>query len=151
MFPKPVRRILFLFISVLAGLYVFNVVRLHSAQEVIAVKLYSRALLDRDGQAARSLVSEKAALEPFRARTRRDEAFRGNIRWVTYRIKKIDRHEKFTKLEVQQVIRLDPPGTDSFMGTEILINKMQATMVSSHSSWKVKSYRDTYYFPGMKK
>ena len=150
MFPKAVRKILYLFISGIAGLYFFNVVRLHTTQEVIAIKQYSRALLDKDTLAARNLVSGKSALEPFNVRKKRDQALRGKIRWVTYRIKEIKRSEKSTSLRVHQVIHLDPPGQDSFWGTAIIVNKLEVTMVSLHSSWKVRSYRDSFYSPGMK-
>jgi len=150
MFPKPVRRILYLIILVLGGVILFNFVRDHSAQEVIAIKQYSRALLDRDSLAARNLVSGPEALKPFSIRKKRDEALRGKIRWVTYQIKDIHRGERSTTLNINQIIRLDPPGQDSFWGTEKIINNLRATMVQPHSSWKVRSYRDKFYTPGMK-
>jgi len=150
MFPKVVRRIIYLIITVIAGLYFFNIVRLHASQEVIAVKKYSRALLDRDIFTARNLVSGESALAPFTVRKKRDRALQGEIRWVTYRIKKLERSEKSTSLLVHQVIRLDPPGQSSFWGKEIIINKMHVTMVSPRSTWKVSSYKDDFYSPGMK-
>ncbi len=122
----------------------------HTTQEVIAIKKYSRALLDKDAQAARNMVSGTEALKPFSNRKKRDEAFRGKIRWVSYKIKDIRRGEKSTTLNINQVIRLDRPGQDSFWGTEKIINNLQVTMVSHHSSWKVRFYRDRYYQPGMK-
>ena len=150
MFPKPVRRILYLIILVLVGLNLFKFVRDHTTQEVIAIKQYSRALLDKDAQAARNMVSGPEALNPFSNRKKRDEALRGKIRWVTYQIKEINRGEKSTTLNINQIIRLDRPGQDSFWGTEKIINNLHATMVSHHSSWKVRTYKDRYYQPGMK-
>ncbi len=150
MFPKPVRRILYLFILVLVGLNLFRFVRDHTTQEVIAIKLYSRALLDKDASSARNMVSGTEALEPFSNRKKRDEALRGKIRWVTYKIKEINRGEKSTTLNINQIIRLDRPGQDSFWGTQKIINNLHATMVSHHSSWKVLNYSDRYYKPGLK-
>ncbi len=150
MIPKPVRRILYFFIFILVGLNLFKYVRAHTTQEVIAVKQYSRALLDGDPQAARNLVSRPEALIPFSIRKKRDEELRGEIRWVTYKVKDIRKGKKSTTLDIHQIIRLDRPGQDSFWGTEKVINKLQITMVSPHSHWKVSTYRDNFYFPGMK-
>ena len=106
--------------------------------------------LTLDAQAARNMVSGQDALKPFSIRKKRDEALRGKIRWVTYQIKDIRRGEKSTTLNINQIIRLDLPGQDSFWGQEKIVNKMQVTMVLPHSHWKVRSYRDKFYYPGMK-
>ncbi len=150
MLPKPVRKILYLLIFSLIGFIVFNFVKDHTRQEVIAIKQYSRALLDKDSLAGRNLVSDKNALKPFTVRKKRDEALRGKIRWVTYQIKEIRKDKGSTRLNVNQIIRLDRPGQDSFWGSEKIVNKLEVTMVSPHSHWKVRTYKDKFYYPGMK-
>lgn len=151
MLPKPVRRILFLFILAGVGFYTYDVVKDHTALEVIAFKQYSAAVLDNDMLAARKLVKNDIALHPLRYREKRQDAINGDVRFVWYDIRKLKRSDtgRNTTLQVRQTIRYDPPGHDSFWGTDKIINHQFVTMEKEKSAWKVIDYRDNFYHPGM--
>ena len=152
MLPKPVRRLVSILLLIAFGYYAYNMVRVHTSHEVIAFKQFSSALMENDRMAAKKLVVGDRQLEPFSKRAKRDEALRGDVRWTYYKIRNFRRSEdgKTSTLRVRQIIRLDPPGMDSFFGTEKIINIQDVVLVSPKSAWKIEQYRDNFYFPGMK-
>lgn len=152
MIPKPVRKIIYLMVLLVVGYWAYDTVRLHTSQEVIAFKQYSEALLDYDGYAARKLVANEDALRPFKINTKRKEELRGDIRFVWYSIKSVKRSKdnRTANISVKQIIKIDPPGFKSFLGTEERINNISVTMVCPKSQWQVQNYSDSYYHQGMK-
>ncbi len=86
MIPKQVRNVVYLLLLIGLGYWSFNVVRLHTRQEVIAFKTYSSALMDGNQIKARKLVVNKTALEPFAKRKKRNESLRGEVRITYYKI-----------------------------------------------------------------
>jgi len=152
MLPKQVRNVLYLLILIGVGYWSFNVLRLHTRQEVIAFKTYSSALMDGNQRKARKLVLNKSALEPFEKRKKRGESLRGEVRITYYKIRSIRRGKKgrTANLEIRQVIRLDPPGSDTLFGTEVVFNNQRVSMVQKESQWMIEKYSDSFYSPGMK-
>jgi hypothetical protein len=152
MIPKQVRNVLYLLILIGVGYWSFNVLRLHTRQEVIAFKTYSSALMDGNQRKARKLVLNKSALEPFEKRKKRGESLRGEVRITYYKIRSIRRGKKgrTANLEIRQVIRLDPPGSDTLFGTEVVFNNQRVSMVQKESQWMIEKYSDSFYSPGMK-
>jgi len=142
-------------LMVFAGLtyYGFDVVRVHSLQEVIAFKQFSEAVLEGNRRAGFKMVTDpKKGLGMFKIRKQRMKAFRGKTRYSYYSIRSITRSAdgKIANLNVDQITHLDPPGMDTFFGTEKIVNRQVVTMVMTKSSWKIQSYQDNYYRPGMK-
>ena len=45
-------------------------------------------------------------------------------------------------MRVQQIIRIDPPGTDSFFGSEVKREIHTVTLIQDQSAWKVESFQD---------
>ena len=152
MIPKQVRNVVYLLILIGVGYWSFNVLRLHTRQEVIAFKTYSSALMDGNQKKARKLVVNKSALEPFAKRKKRGESLRGEVRITYYKIRSIRRGKKgrTANLEIRQVIRLDPPGSDTLFGTEVVFNNQRVSMVQKESKWMIEKYSDSFYSPGMK-
>ncbi len=152
MIPKQVRNVVYLLLLIGLGYWGFNVVRLHTRQEVIAFKTYSSALMDGNQIKARKLVVDKTALEPFAKRKKRSESLRGEVRITYYKIRSIRRGKKgkTANLEIRQVIRLDPPGIDTLFGTEVVFNNQRVSMVQKESKWMIEKYSDSFFSPGMK-
>ncbi len=152
MIPKPVRKVAYLIIFIALGYYAFNVIRLHTRQEVIAFKNYSGALIDGNVNVGRKLVATREALDPFKKRKKRNEALRGEVRFTWYKIRSIRRGKngKTANLEIRQIIRIDPPGSDTLFGTDKIMNNQRVAMIQKESNWKIEKYSDSYYTPGMK-
>jgi hypothetical protein len=140
--PKPVRRILSLFIIVATGAFAYNTMRVHTMQEVIILKQYGDALLKYDRQ-----------LGPFEITSERKVALRGDVKWTYYRVRNVRRSkdQRTTTLVADQIIRKDPPGLVTFWGAEKIVNRMNMVLVSPKSSWRVERYSDSFYHSGMKK
>lgn len=149
MIPKPVRRLIYIFLTIVVGYYLYTMVSAHTAQEVIVLKQYTKALMAGETMVGRKLSLDPKNLDPFK---KRGEALRGDIRFTYYKIKNIRRRGdgKTTNISMQQVFRLNPPGMDSFFGVEEVKNNIQAVLVKPKSAWKIQSYTDNYYTPGMK-
>ena len=80
MIPKQVRNVVYLLLFIGLGYWGFNVLRLHTRQEVIAFKSYSSALMDGNQIKARKLVVDKSALEPFAKRKKRNKSPMNSIK-----------------------------------------------------------------------
>jgi hypothetical protein len=108
--------------------------------------------MDGNQRKARKLVLNKSALEPFEKRKKRGESLRGEVRITYYKIRSIRRGKKgrTANLEIRQVIRLDPPGSDTLFGTEVVFNNQRVSMVQKESQWMIEKYSDSFYSPGMK-
>ncbi len=152
MIPKPVRRIVYLFIAILLGYYVYDVVKDHTKQEVLTLKQYAKALIKGDMHIARQLSLDEKRMDPFKKRKKRLEALQGDIRFTYYKIKAVSRSRdgKATKISMLQIIRLNPPGRDSLWGAEKIVNNITAGLVQPKSAWKVDTYSDNWYIPGQK-
>ena len=152
MIPKQVRNVFYLIILIAVGYWAFNVIRLHTRQEVIAFKNFSSALMDGNQKKGRKLIVGKSALQPFLKRKKRNEALRGEVRITYYKIRSIRRGKggKTANLDIRQVIRIDPPGSDTLFGTEVVFNNQRVSMVQKESKWMIEKYSDTFYTPGMK-
>ena len=150
--PKPVRRIFWILLFAIVGYYTFDVIRSHTRQEVLALKHYSKSLLSGDIFVARKLVVDDRGLRPFRVKKERNGALGGDIKFVYYKIKLVKRSKdgKKSRLLVQQIFRINPPGQTSFWGTEEITNTMQVVMAMSQSQWQVETYSDNYYNSTMK-
>lgn len=108
--------------------------------------------MEGDQRRARKLIVGKSALEPFNKRKKRNEALRGEVRITYYKIRNIRRGEggRTANLDVRQVIRIDPPGSDTLFGTETVFNNQRISMVQVESNWMIEKYSDTFFTPGMK-
>lgn len=150
LFPKPVRRVFFLVIVLTLGYYGYAVVRPHLTQEAVAFKRYSNALRDGDLYKATEVIADDYAKLPFQHRTKRDEAIDGEIRFVYHRIRNLVNAEdgKSASITVRQIIRYDPPGVESFFGTETMVNVQQAKLFREQSSWRVVRYTDNFFPEG---
>ena len=151
--PKPVRRILSLFIIVATGVFAYNTMRVHTMQEVIILKQYGDALLKNDRHLGRELSVDATALRPFEITSERKAALRGDLKWTYYRVRNVRRSkdQRTTTLVADQIIRKDPPGSVTFWGTEKIVNRMNMVLVSPRSAWRVERYSDSFYHSGMKK
>ena len=152
MIPKQVRNVFYLLVLIAVGYLAFNVVRIHTRQEVIAFKNFSSALMDGNQKKGRKLIVGKSALEPFLKRKKCNEALRGEVRITYYKIRNIrcGKDGKTANLEIRQAIRLDPPGSDTLLGTEVVFNNQRVTMVQRESKWMIEKYSDSFFTPGMK-
>jgi type IV secretory pathway VirB3-like protein len=151
LFPKPVRRVFFLLVFLVAGYYGYNVLKPHLTQEATAFKRYSNALMDGSKGKARELAATDYALAPFASLERRRDAIQGDVRLVFHRIRSLRTTDdgNAAKLVVRQIIRYDPPGQNTFWGAEELVNNQHVTMVREQSFWKVESYQDNWFPTGL--
>lgn len=153
LFPKPVRRVLFLIVLAVVSYYGYHFVRTQISQEVIAFKSYAKALFDGEPQRARELIAGPLAEAPFRNRGAREEALEGGeVRLVYYKVRKKDVGEegRVVRLFTTQIIRYDPPGADpSFWGRAKIVNHQEATLVRDKSRYQVERYSDRWFTPGV--
>src|SRR5690606_27354466 len=127
--PKPVRRVLFWLIIAFLGYHAYTFVRVHASQEVIVFKQYSSALMDRDYTTVSHITQGKASA-PFQDTQKRDEAIKGEITFVYYKIRNVRRSPdgRMSTIDAQQIIRYNPVGTDSFWGIEKIVNNQSAVL-----------------------
>ena len=149
MFPKPVRRVILLLLMAIAAYYAYRAVYTHTRHEVITLKEYCVALIEKDKITGRKLSLDSEGLKPFLDRHERDEAMRGELQFIFYKIKEMDVSEngQSTRLKVRQTFRLNPPGTEgsSFWGKTKIINNIYVVLEKKKSSWKIKEYQDRFY------
>lgn len=150
MFPKPVRKILL--VAIMAGLvyYGFSVVSVHSSGEVIAFKQFASAVMDGDVIRGRKLLEkdEPKYQGPLTFQKRRKKELEGcEVRFVYYKVRRMEpsKDGKTVNLVVNQIIHLDRPGSKTFWGNDTIINPQTVTMVKVKSTWKVRSFIDSFY------
>lgn len=154
MLPKSVKGIIWLVILGSLGWTAFSLVRDYSSQELGTIRRYNDALNKDESQRFNALCATDAARAAFQFQEERDKAIPGEICWTFYKIKKkvVQSDGQAATVIVRQTIRYNPPNVDgSFWGIEKVVNNQEFNLVRDRSSWKVKSFRDKYYYPGIEK
>ncbi|WP_309387792.1 hypothetical protein [Cerasicoccus frondis] len=115
------------------------------SSEAMVYKRYADALLDAEPSRIKQLVTSPAVLEPFKAREQRKDFVNGDIRFTWYNFKDKTKSEdgNTVTLVVLQNMRVDPPGQDTFYGTEVRTDRHTVTLKKFQSSWQVDSFSDT--------
>ena len=149
--PKPVRRLLFLLIFLFAGYQAYEYLKIHTQQQVIILKAFSKAVTYNDLQSGSNHSLEDASLAPFRNRAKRNEGIPGQIRFVWHNIQDLrpSQDNSMLVVTVRQIIRYDPPGANTLWGADTIYNTQRFILVADRSTWKVKSYQDSFFTPGI--
>lgn len=149
--PKPVRRLLFVLVFAFAGYLTYEYVRVHTQQEIIILKAYSKALTYNDPAGGGRHALDEGGLSPFRNRTKRDEGVPGQIRFIWHNIQDIRRlpDGKSVVVTVRQIIRYDPQGANTLWGADTIHNTQRFILTAERSTWKVKAFQDSFFTPGL--
>ncbi len=137
----------FIFLLFVGGIGYFGFVFISENynQPAMAYKRYVEALMKGDSSTAKHLVADEKALRPFGAHEERMSRIGGEPRftWFDFRSHVRSEDDKTATLVVKFIVRYDPPGEDSYFGTEVWRDQHIVTLVKDQSSWKVLSFEDS--------
>ncbi len=139
------RTLIFLILLGIGGYYSYNFAVTQFNQPALVYKRYADALLEGDRSRAKTLAVNEAALSAFNAQAERRERLDGEERfvWYTFLNQQFSNDGKTVTMVVKQTVRVDPPGSDSFFGTEIRKDRHIVTLVQDQSAWKVQQFEDS--------
>ena len=128
-----------------AGYYAYGFAVTQYNQPALAYKRYAAALMEGDAARAKSQALDEEALIPFQYHDRRMRRLGGEKRfvWYTFLDQNFAEDGKSVTMVVRQTVRVDPPGSDSFWGTEVRKDRHIVTLVKEKSAWKVKRFDDS--------
>jgi len=114
-------------------------------QPAMAYKRYVEALMKDDRSTAKHLTVGELALTPFDTYSERMASIGGEPRftWFDFRSQTRSADGKQATLVVNYIIRYDPPGEDSYIGTEVWRDQHMVTLVQDQSAWKVVRFEDS--------
>lgn len=129
----------------LAGYFCYNFIVTNYNQPAIAYKRFASALLDGDSARARPQALNDEAMNPFNFHSDRQRWLNGKKRfvWYTFLDRRYSDDGNTVTLVVRQTVRVDPPGSDSFFGTEVRQDRHFVTLVLDQSAWKIKRFEDS--------
>lgn len=127
------------------GYYGYDFAVTQFSQPAMAYKRYATAVLDNDRTRAKALVIGDDALAAFAFNNERQSWLNGEHRfvWYTFLDQRMSGDGDRATLVVRQTVRVDPPGSDSFFGTEVRQDRHFVTLEQDQSSWKVVSFEDS--------
>ena len=139
------KTLLLLILLVIAGYFVYDFATTQFSPTAMAYKRYAQALLDGDISRARTKVLNKDALIPFAAEAERREFIGGRLRFVWFDVveERASADGQTKTLIVNQILRVDPEGYDSFFGTEVKRDRHVVVLVKDRAAWKIKSFSDS--------
>lgn len=139
------KTLVFLIIVGIGGYYGYQFATTQFNQPALTYKRYAEALLKDDRARAKTLAFDDEALIPFTAAAERREKLNGEKRFVWYEFlnQQFSEDGKTVTMVIKQTVRVDPPGADSFFGTEIRKDRHMVTLVQEQSAWKVKHFEDS--------
>lgn len=145
------KSLLLLILFGVLGYWLYDYGTTQFSQEVMTYKRYASALLEGDASKVKNFISNNDALKPFQDQKARMEFLNGEQRFVWYRVdhKRFSQDRKTVDLRVTQWVRVDPPGADSFFGTEVRKDVHNVTLVKEQSAWRVERFRDSVSVPAL--
>lgn len=149
--PKPVRRLLFLLIFLFVGYQSYEYLKVHTRQEILVLKKFSKAVVYNDFATATQHTTGDEAMAVFRSRAKRNEGVPGQVRFVWHNVQDIRRgaDPSTVVVTVRQIIRFDPVGANTLWGADTVYNTQRIFLVEERSAWKVKTYQDSFFTPGL--
>ncbi|WOO39456.1 hypothetical protein [Rubellicoccus peritrichatus] len=128
-----------------AGYYAYGFAVTQYNQPALAYKRYAAALMEGDRARAKSQAVDDEALVPFQYHAQRMSRLDGEQRfvWYTFIDQRFSEDGNSVTMVVRQTVRVDPPGSDSFFGTEIRKDRHTVTLIKDQSAWKIKRFDDS--------
>lgn len=140
-----IKSIIWLIVLGLAGYAGYGYLSKHFNQPALAYKRYVDALMTGDSSRVESLIAGKQAKDAFKAHEERMKRLGGEARLTFYDfLMRNDSADGNTvTLVVQHIVRVDPPGKDTYFGTEVRRDRHTVTLVKEQSMWKITSFEDS--------
>lgn len=116
------------------------------SSEAMVYKRFANALVDGEPARVKALASKDGtAMDAFQASKQRQDLINGEVRFTWYEFKeKLESPDgKTLTLVVVQNMRVDPPGEDTFYGTEVRKDRHTVVLKKNQSSWQIQSFEDT--------
>lgn len=128
-----------------AGYYAYGFAVTQYNQPALAYKRFAAALMEGDRARAKSQAYDDDALTPFNFHAERMSRLDGEQRfvWYTFLNQKFSEDGNSVTMVVRQTVRVDPPGTDSFFGTEVRKDRHTVTLIKEQSAWKIQRFDDS--------
>ncbi|MEM8550118.1 MAG: hypothetical protein AAGF10_04950 [Verrucomicrobiota bacterium] len=113
-------------------------------QPALAYKRFAEVLLDGDSGLAKPMVAADQPLTAFKSHAERMKRLNGEPRftWYDFISRQNSADGKTVSFVVRQIVRVDPPGEDTYFGTEVRSDLHYITLVQDQSAWKVASFED---------
>lgn len=103
---------IFLLIFALGGYYGYGTFMTHTSREMVAYRAFSSALMEGNPQRAARWTANEEAMQAFQYLDRRQERYRGDIRFVFHRVLRheVNENGRVAHLRVRQIARMDRTG-----------------------------------------
>lgn len=135
-----------LIILISVGYFGYTFLVTNFSSEAMVYKRYAEALLESEPTKVKPLMDpEGNAMEAFSANKERKDFLNGDVRftWYEFKDKKVSPDGNFVTLTVVQNVRVDPPGADTFYGTEVRRDRHVVELRKHQSTWRIVSFGDT--------
>lgn len=138
------RTLLLLIVLGLVGYHAYTYSVTQFNQAALTYKRYVGALMEADQSRARAQALDDQALIPFQSHQLRRQYWGGEPRWTFYQFDSLRYSEDRNSvvMVVRQIVRVDPPGEDSFWGTEVRRDRHLVRLEKRGSAWKVAHFED---------
>lgn len=128
------------------GFFGYKFLVTNFSSEAMVYKRFANAVIDGESSRIKTIVSREGnAMDAFQARKQRQELINGEVRftWYEFKDKRVSPDGDYVNMTIVQNMRVDPPGEDTFYGTEVRKDRHTVTLKKNQSSWLIEDFEDT--------
>ncbi len=139
-----VKTLILILLLAMAGFLFYDYATSQFSPDAMAYKRFANAVLEGDVARVRNMAANESVMDAMNAITQRNDLINGKPRFVYYTFLRKIPSEDGNRVDftVRQSIRVDPPGSDSFLGSEVRRDQHVVTLERDGPAWKVAHFED---------